>query len=75
MNTHLKTELRQKIFQMKLYLTQTLKFKVWSPAQLISWENLEPRPIYGYSLLTKFRLFVDGINHFIKLIFEYTFKN
>ncbi len=30
---------------------------------------------YTDRLLTKFRLFVDGINHFIKIIFEYTFKN
>jgi hypothetical protein len=30
---------------MKPYVTQTSKFKVWSPAQLISCENLEPRPI------------------------------
>ncbi len=75
LNTHYKNELSQNKFLMKLYITQTSKFKVWSPAQLISWENLEPRPIRRYRLLTKFRLFVDGINLFMKIIFEYTFKN
>jgi hypothetical protein len=61
---------------MKLYLTQTL-IKVQSlvarPAHQLG--EVRTQTLYMVRLLTKFRLFVDGINHFIKIIFEYTFKN
>ncbi len=66
LNTHLKTELSQKNFLMKLYVTQTSKFKAWSPAQLISWENLEPRPIRIYRPLTNFDLLLMESQHLWK---------
>jgi hypothetical protein len=59
---------------MKLHITQTSKFKVWSPAQLISWENLEPRPNMDIGCSQNCHFFLTVSQHFIKIIFEYTFR-
>ncbi len=59
---------------MKLYITQTSKFKVWSPAQLI--RELGAEALYtDIGCSQNFDFLLMESQYFVKIIFEYPFKN
>jgi hypothetical protein len=55
--------------------SEAVQSTVWSPAQLISWENLEPRPNTDIGCSQNFDFLLMESHHFMKIIFECTLKN